>query len=139
MWWVYFIGDHHSQGERVLDETSPESRAQKGRWTYSVAHLILIAGLVLTAAGLHEVVHGPTRHLSLAGASTLASGVVLFLAGLVTFVRSLGIASGGHLLIAAAASVPTIALGTLINGAVQLAALALVLIALSVRANSATA
>lgn len=129
LWWIFFVGDHHEQGERVLAETDPEARPERARWAYSVAHLVVISGLVFTAAGLHVVVHEPTHHLSLAESATLAGGVVAFLLGVVMFLRVLRVGSWVEPAVAAAVSAVTVLLGLYVGGLAQLGGLALVLIA----------
>ncbi|TCO52814.1 low temperature requirement protein A [Actinocrispum wychmicini] len=131
LWWIFFVGDHHEDGERALAGTTPEARAERARWAYSVAYLVVIAGLVATAAGLHAVVHEPTHRLDLAGSITLAGGVVAFLLGIVLFLRVLRVGSWMEPAVGAAVCSVTVLPGLWVNALVQLAGLAVVLIAVA--------
>ena len=129
MWWVYFTGDEE-RGLAGLEASPPERMASDALWAYALAHLVMIAGLVLVAAGLHEVVHGPGHHLSARFAVTMAAGVTVYLVGEAMFRRRLGAGPVTLLLAGGAACLVTVPLGTSVSGLAQLAGLSALLIAL---------
>lgn len=130
LWWVYFGSGDDEAGLRALDEVPERQRAVVGMRGYSLSHLIHIAGLVLVAVGLHEVVNHPGRHLTWAFAVTLSAGCALYLLGEVAFRRFLHLGTvSGHLL-AAVACLAVAVVGVTVNGAIQLLALGVVLLAL---------
>lgn len=136
LWWVYFGSGDDEAGLRALDKVSEERRTVVGMRAYSLSHLVHIAGLVLVAVGLHEVVHHPGRRLTWAVALTLSAGCALYLLGEIAFRRFLHLGTViGHL-VASVACLVVAVVGVTVNGAVQLLALALVLLALLLSAWS---
>jgi len=92
MWWAYF--DLSALvGERALAAARDADRARLGRDAYSFLHLPLMAGIVLAALGLKDVLKyvGDTEHHDLSDPlASLASlalygGVALYLLGHVAF------------------------------------------------------
>jgi low temperature requirement protein LtrA len=86
LWWAYF--DVASiMAERVLRRLQGEERARLARDAYSYLHLPMIAGIVLVALGLEQVLqdvggvgHGPLDEpLGLLALSGLYGGAALFL------------------------------------------------------------
>ena len=126
MWWVYFTGDDE-RALAALAAAPPERMPSDALWAYGLAHPVMIAGLVLVAAGLHEVVHAPGHHLSARYAVTMAAGVAVYLAGEAMFRRRLGGAPAALALAGGAACLVTVPLGTAASGLAQLAGLTLVL------------
>jgi low temperature requirement protein LtrA len=130
LWWVYFGSGDDQAGARALDEVSEARRTVMGMRAYSLTHLAHIAGLVLVAVGLHEVVHHPVRHLTWAGALTLSAGCALYLVGEIAFRRVLHLGTvAGHLVTAVACLVVAV-VGVTVNGAIQLLSLGVVLLGL---------
>ena len=90
---------------------------------FSMGYLVLVAGLVLVAAGLHDVVHDPGHRLGWQSAGHLAAGTAVFLEGHAFFLWRLGVSSSWALKAGALLCLPTAALGHTAGGAVQAAAL----------------
>ena len=127
MWWVYFTGDDERALER-LEASPPERMSSDALWAYGLAHPVMIAGLVMVAAGLHEVVHAPGHHLAARWAWTMAGGLAVYLAGEAMFRRRLGGGPVAPTLLAGAACLLTVPLGTAGSGLAQLAGLTALLV-----------
>ena len=92
VWWAYFDVSSIA-AERVLRLSEGEARARLARDAYSYLHLPMIAGIVLMALGLKEVLasvggaHGLelSDPLETLAAAALYGGVALFLFGYVGF------------------------------------------------------
>jgi len=100
LWWSYF--DHDDErAEHTLISASPEARSRLGLLGYWYTHLAMIAGIVLIATGVKEVIANDAGPIH-GAAWLLASGIALYLLGDVVFrwvmrirpiiVRALGIA-----------------------------------------------
>ena len=94
-----------------------------GYWHYG-----LLLGVVAFAAGLKKAIGDPYDPLDGWIASELAAGVALFLACDVGFRRTLDVPRGGTRLVAAAAALATIPIGTELAAAPQVGALAAILV-----------
>ena len=123
LWWSYFDRDDE-RAEHVMRTMGARARARVGVMGYWYSHLIMLAGIVLLAAALKEIVaegaHAPTW-----AGWVLASGVACYLAGDVLFRRVLQIRP---LVFRAAAALLALPIGA-VGGAPELAVLALLLIA----------
>ncbi|MYW01894.1 low temperature requirement protein A [Streptomyces sp. SID3343] len=77
IWWTYFAGDDE-RAVRALSDAPVERRQTLGYVAFGLAHAVMIAGIVLVAAGISDGIH----HL---GTDTdrwwLGSGVAVFLLG----------------------------------------------------------
>ncbi len=105
-----------------------EGRARRALFAYSLGVLVLVAGIVVAAAGLETAVAHPHGHLTAWAAWTLASGVGIYLLGLGLFRRLLGLSGAG---LRPAFVVPVLAcalLGTDVNGSAEVAAITAVLV-----------
>ena len=107
LWWTYF-DVVAIVAERVLARVDGAQRSRLGRDSYSYLHLPMVAGIVLVAFGLHEVLavvggshevqgHGggsvgtAAGHLEVVPALALFGGTALYLLGQVAFrLRNLG-------------------------------------------------
>src|SRR6195952_530538 len=78
LWWVYFGGDDQL-GARALAGADDGTMSDLAFWGYGMAHLVHVIGLVLVAAGLHDVILAPTQHLHTRPAAALAAGTAVFL------------------------------------------------------------
>jgi low temperature requirement protein LtrA len=121
LWWVYFGGDDARAAE-VLASAPEDELGGHAFWAYSMAHLVHILGLVLVAAGLHEVVLEPAHHLPLHSAVCLASGTAVYLLAEVMFRIRLRFGAFDVLAAAALLVAPLTLLGQ-VNGMVELGAL----------------
>jgi low temperature requirement protein LtrA len=92
VWWAYFDVSSIA-AERVLRLSEGEARARLARDAYSYLHLPMVAGIVLMALGLEEVLasvgglryHELSDPLPALPAAALYGGVALFLFGYVGF------------------------------------------------------
>jgi len=137
LWWAYF-DVVALVAERVLRRLEGAERARMARDSYSFLHLPMVAGIVLYALGLEEVLAhvGDTAHHDLADplpllhASALYGGVGLYLLGHVAFrLRNIGTLNRQRVgvLVALLALIP---LAVRLPALAALALLALVLVAL---------
>jgi low temperature requirement protein LtrA len=124
LWWSYFDRDDE-RAEHSMRTLSGAARARVGVIGYWYSHLVMLAGIVLLAAALKELV-AEGLDAPLWSAWVLASGAACYLAGDVLFRGVLGIRP---LLYRAAAAVLAIPLGA-IGGVPELALLALLLVAM---------
>ena len=96
LWWSYFDREDRRAADKLV-AAAPEERSRMGILGYWYAHLALISGIVLIAAGIRQLLGGHP------GMGLLAGGMVLFMLGDVFFrwvmgmrpiaVRSLGAAT----------------------------------------------
>ncbi len=101
MWWTYFdrTADHAQERLRVHED--PVLAAADG---YSYLHLIIVAGIIIFAAGVKLVVpHPVSAPMADAGRLAMCGGVATYLVGLAAFrLRMLGEHSRGRLVVALA-------------------------------------
>jgi low temperature requirement protein LtrA len=129
LWWLYFGGDDDEEAERALGNTPHERRPVVGLWAYGYAHLMLLFGVVLIAAGVKKAIGHAFEHASMPAAWYLAAGVALFLMGDALFRRVLSIGRNGLRVVAALVSLLTVPLGLSTVVVAQLGVLVLVLLA----------
>ena len=135
IWWAYFTDE--AAIERGLAEAPPARRPLLALVGFGYWHYGLLLGVIALAAGLKKAVGHAWDPLDAWIATELGAGVALFLACDVGFRRTLGVDGGGVWLVAAAAALATIALGTEVAAAAQVLALAaIVAAALTVEARS---
>jgi low temperature requirement protein LtrA len=125
LWWAYFSGDDEA-AERVLAGVEPGRRALLAIRAYFYAHMPMLLGLVVAAAGIHEAVAHPGASMSLGGAVALGGGVALFLSGDAEFRRVLHVGPARTRLAAAVTALATTPLGLVGPAVVHLGALVLV-------------
>ena len=124
LWWSYF--DHDDErAEHAMRTLSGEARARVGVIGYWYTHLVMLAGIVLLAAALKEIVAEGAQAPAWS-AWVLASGVATYLAGDALFRKVLRIQP---LLFRAIAALAAIPLGV-IGGVPELGLLALLLVAM---------
>lgn len=130
LWWTYFDLVAIANVRRLVRAPAGRERNQLARDVYTYLHFPLLAGIVLAALGLHEVLAHPEDSLDAVPAFALLGGVAIYLLGHVavrlrgahTLNRQrLALAIALLLLIPAALDVP--ALGSLGAVALLLAAL----------------
>lgn len=88
LWWCYFDRENE-HAERLLAAASLTSRTRMGLLAYWYAHLALISGIVLIAAGIKQLLDygdGSSR----SGESLLCGGMSVFMLGDVFFRRVMG-------------------------------------------------
>lgn len=128
LWWSYFVGEsEHS--EEILVAASQEGRARIAVLGYWYAHFIMIAGIVLIAAGIKHVMAldaDPSYMPWL-----LAGGLSIYLLGDVLFRRILGSQPVKARTVAAVLAIPLGFVGLACGGVAELtgvASLAIVLL-----------
>jgi low temperature requirement protein LtrA len=85
LWWIYFDLVALISTHRLTE--APKGRVQNAlaRDSYSYIHLLLVAGIVLTAFGLKSVIAHTGEHLHDVQAFALLGGPAIYLLGLVCF------------------------------------------------------
>ncbi len=86
-WWGYFDRPSHAIERRHTEVEEPIFRARFARDVYTYAHLPLVAGILVAAAGLEGIALHPSDDVAVAVRAMLIGGVVLFLACIVIAVR----------------------------------------------------
>jgi low temperature requirement protein LtrA len=84
LWWSYFDREDRRAADRLV-AAAPEKRSRMGLLGYWYAHLALIAGIVLIAAGIRQLLEGHS------GLRLLAGGMTLFMLGDIFFRWVMGI------------------------------------------------
>ena len=133
LWWLYFDVTAIA-AEHLLAEQKGERRADMATEAYTYTHLLLVAGIVISALGVESVISHVDEHEPLGwfGACALFGGTSLYLAGHAVFWKRVAgkwkvwRLTGGTLLLAllpvGAIVHPLIALGIVVAIAVAVAA-----------------
>jgi low temperature requirement protein LtrA len=130
LWWSYFDRDE-KRAEHALELASPEARSRLGLLGYWYTHLAMIAGIVLIATGIKDVV--ATDGGSVQRASWfLAGGIAIYLVGDVVFRWVMGIRPVIVRTLGAAIVLPLGVVGSLWGGDASLCAAAVLVIVLLV-------
>src|SRR6185312_2396086 len=85
MWWVYFDVVALVSARRLAAAEPGPVQNTLARDSYSYLHLFLVAGIVLAAFGMEEVLARTDEHLHTVPAVGLCGGIALYLLGLVAF------------------------------------------------------
>ena len=128
LWWSYFDGDDE-RAEHAMTRASGANRTRLAVLAYYYAHLAMIAGIVVTAAGVHEAV----AHLEQPSASTawlISAGVAVYLAGAAAYRWLLAIGPARARLVAAVVALGTVPVGESAGSLIQLALVVVVLVGL---------
>ena len=126
LWWSYFDGDDE-RAEHAMTRASGAERTRLAVLAYYYAHLVMIAGIVMTAAGVHEAV----AHVELPAASNawlISGGVAVYLAGAAAYRWLLAIGPARPRLVAAAIALGTVPIGEWAGSLIQLALVVVVLV-----------
>jgi low temperature requirement protein LtrA len=126
LWWLYFGGDDEA-AERALDATPPRQRGRTALHAFGFAHLPLLFGIVVFAAGVKKATLHAAEHVHLSQALLLGGGVAIFLLGDVWFRRILRIGTLRWRIGGAILSILTVPLGLKFT-LEQMLALAVVLV-----------
>ncbi|SCF45922.1 low temperature requirement protein A [Micromonospora mirobrigensis] len=129
LWWTYFTDT--PAVEAALVAVGPDRRVgQALRLLF--AHIPLLLGIVVAAAGVHAAVAHPGDPTSWQSATALSGGTTLYLAATIAIRRSLRIAPVRSRVITAVAVLGTVPVGLATNGALHLAALVIVVVVMLV-------
>ncbi|RFU41161.1 low temperature requirement protein A, partial [Actinomadura logoneensis] len=135
IWWTYFSRDD-AAAERALAEVDAATRANKTMSGYFYAHIPLIVGIIVMAAGVKYTVAAAWHPLPFRAAFALAGGAALFLLGDAWFRRVVGIGPSRIRIAAAVACAVGVPLAHLSAGA-GLAAVTAVLAAAQLAEHAA--
>lgn len=122
LWWSYFDREDKRAADKLV-AAAPEKRARMGLLGYWYAHLALIAGIILVAAGIRQLLEGHE------GMALLAGGMVLFMLGDVFFRWVMGMSPITVRLLGAAIAASLGGIGAHWGAFASLAAIAAVAIA----------
>lgn len=115
IWWSYFARDEHI-AERALSAATGAARARMALYAFGFGQLVMIAGIVLVAAGIKRLLEHLHEPATLATCVPLGVGISVYLAGDVLFRRLIGITSSTLRVATALASVATILVGLWAGG-----------------------
>ena len=85
MWWIYFDVVALVAGRRLADAPEGRERNEMARDSYSLLHLPMVAGIVLTALGLKITIGHFDAHLHAVASFALLGGLAIYLLGHVAF------------------------------------------------------
>jgi low temperature requirement protein LtrA len=85
MWWVYFDIVAIVAGRRLAEAEIGKVQNEMARDSYSYMHLVMVAGIVLTALGLKTTIGHFGGHLDAVPAFALLGGLAIYLIGHVAF------------------------------------------------------
>ncbi|MGE5131528.1 MAG: low temperature requirement protein A [Gemmatimonadota bacterium] len=123
LWWVYFGTRDDERAERAMTAADPDRRPALALTAYFFAHIPILLGVVVTAAGVSLTIGQATRPHPAGQAAALAGGVALFLAGVAWFRAALRIGSARPPAAAAVFALVTVVLGITVAIEAQLALL----------------
>lgn len=131
LWWLYFdvtaiAAEHH------LSEAKGERRAAMATDAYTYVHLLLVAGIVISALGVESVMsHIDEEHLGWFGASALFGGTSLYFAGHALFWKRVGGTWKAWRLVGGSVLLALLPLGAIVSPLIALAIVAAVAIAVA--------
>jgi low temperature requirement protein LtrA len=82
MWWLYFATTADAGGERLSQSRNPGRLA---RLAYTYIHILLVAGIVVSAVGVEFTLAHPLGHTDPKTAIAVLGGTALYLAGNLLF------------------------------------------------------
>jgi low temperature requirement protein LtrA len=85
LWWTYFDVVALISARRLGEAEVGRVQNELARDSYSYIHLMMVAGIVLTAFGMKVTIGHTTDHLHYVPAFALLGGLALYLLGLVAF------------------------------------------------------
>jgi low temperature requirement protein LtrA len=127
LWWVYF--SDAEAVERALHDTPPERQPQLALLGFGYWHYGILLGIVAVAAGLKKAIRNPYDSLDAWIAVGLAVGAALVIVCDVGFRRTFGLTRSHIRLVAAAATLATVPLGSELGATAQVGALAAIITA----------
>ena len=127
LWWSYFSKDDQ-RAEHALKSVSGGERARMALYAFGYAHLLMIAGIVLLATGMKQLIAHLYEPTPFATSALVASGIALYLLGDVLFRHTVHIPSSRLRLGMVVASLLTIAVGVWFGGLTQVGALLVIFI-----------
>ena len=132
LFWTYFTDA--ANAEHALAHTDDGARSQLAVRAYFFAHIPMLLGIVVTAAGIHGAIAHPDHAVSWPAAVALAGGIALFLLGIAEFSRCMNVGTPISRFVAAAAVIATIPVGAMLNAGSQLGAVVAIVFAMLILA-----
>lgn len=86
MWWIYFAANAEAASEEISKSDDPGAIA---RLAYTYVHILLVAGIIVSAVADEWVLAHPSGHTDLKTALALLGGPALFLLGSLLFKLSI--------------------------------------------------
>ena len=123
IWWSYFVGDD-DRASAALAAASPQRRAALAITGYFFAHLVMIYGILVLAAGIGLSAPELTARADTDGAWLIAGGVAIFLVGSGGFRAALGYADPRPRIVGGACCLTAVPVGLVTSAAVELVMLA---------------
>jgi low temperature requirement protein LtrA len=137
IWWSYFVGDD-DRASAALAAASPKRRATLAITGYFFAHLVMIYGILVLAAGIGVAAPELTARVETAGAWLIAGGVAIFLLGSGGFRAALGYADPRTRIVGGACCLAAVPVGLVTSAAVELVMVAAI-VALTLAADGRVA
>lgn len=132
MWWTYFDWVSRAAEECLAGETDHRQRSSLARDLYTFGHLPIVAGSVVFAVAVEEVIAHPEESLPVFGLTAMAVGLALFLIGFLFGNARAGSGLLTERLVAAVVVVlVVVALGPDVSALTLLAVMAVLLVATS--------
>lgn len=82
MWWIYFNIGAERASHHIAQSSDP---GRMGRLAYSYMHIVIVAGIIVVAAGDELVLAHPTGHMETAMMAAVLGGPALYLLGNLLF------------------------------------------------------
>jgi low temperature requirement protein LtrA len=82
LWWLYFDRAAGASAEVIARSDDP---GRIGRTAYHLIHPVMVAGIIVAAAGDEKILSNPSMHATTASAWLILGGPALFLAGHAAF------------------------------------------------------
>jgi low temperature requirement protein LtrA len=130
LWWAYFGTGDDGRAERSFTAAAPQQRPALALSAYFFAHIPMLLGVVVLAAGVSLTIGHPAQPHPVGQAIALSGGVALFLAGDAWFRAVLRIGTPWPRLVTAVLALAAAALGATVAVEAQLAVLLAVLVAM---------
>jgi len=127
LWWLYFDRED-GQSEKALVDASPRVRGVMAVRGFSYAYFVMIAGIILIAAGTKLLISHFDDPAHQESAVALGVGALLYLVGDLGFRRALGLRASVARLVALVPVGLSIVLGVLVPGIAQMAFLLVCLV-----------
>ena len=121
LWWCYFAGDD-TRAEEAIESVPARSRTRIALVAYYVEHLAMIFGLVLLAAGLHEILVDAAAPTPSVPALLVGCGVGLYLLADAAYRSTLRLGAIGWRTAGGVLAVSTAPIGIGVSGLAQLLA-----------------
>lgn len=99
LYWIYFGGDDARAEHALAAAADPTARARRALHAFGYAHIPMLFGIVVFAAGVKKIMGHPFDAAKPGYAAAIAGGVVVYLLGHAAFRLILGLGSMRHALI----------------------------------------